>query len=311
MDKQRVKALSIYFVIFILTIYLTMAYVIRGKKVVVPSIKGFNVEEARKIVVSKGLYLKEGAESFNETIPDGCVMAQDPIEGAYVKEGRTVYVTVSRGLKMVTVPDIREQNIRQAKILLRQALLNLGMTAKITTRDTPEGFILAQTPQSNALTKRNGSVNILASAGEKEVFYVMPNLMGKKQDIVRKALYSARLNVGNVSYKTVAGFDKGAVVNQFPLPGAMVKKESSVDLTVNYAENEKQYRLLSILYTVPKAGLAVKRVRLIILDNDGSREIYNDMARSGSTIEKSVRASGAVILQVSINNELLEERPYE
>ncbi|OGF49034.1 MAG: hypothetical protein A2044_06195 [Candidatus Firestonebacteria bacterium GWA2_43_8] len=311
MDKEKLKTLGIFGGIFIITVYLTMAYVIKGKQVIVPNIKGIPVEEARKISVSKGLSLKEGTESFSENVPDGYVMVQDPMEGSYVKAGRTIYVTVSRGLKMVTVPDIREQNTRQAKILLSQSGLNIGITSKITTKDTPEGYIIAQNPPASALTKRNGAVNVLASSGEKEIFYVMPNLMGKKYETVRKSLYSVKLNVGNVSYKPVQGFDKGSVVNQYPLPGAMVKKNGVVDLTVNYAENEKQYRLISILYTVERGGLSVKRVRLVILDNDGSREIYNDMSRSGSTIEKSVRVSGSVILQVFINNEMKEERPYE
>ncbi|OGF51060.1 MAG: hypothetical protein A2231_00225 [Candidatus Firestonebacteria bacterium RIFOXYA2_FULL_40_8] len=311
MDKEKLKTIGVFALIFIVTVYLTMAYVIRGKQVIVPNIKGFPVEEARKISVSKGLYLKEGTESFSESIPDGCVMAQDPIEGAYVKAGRTVYVTVSRGLRMVTVPDIKDQNARQAKILLSQSGLNLGITSRITTRNIPEGYVIAQNPPASSLIKRNAAVNVLASSGEKEIYYVMPNLMGKKYETVRKSLYNVKLNVGNVSYKTVSGYDKGSVVNQYPLPGAMVKKNGVVDLTVNYAENEKQYRLISVLYTVARGGLSVKRVRLVILDNDGVREIYNDMSRSGSTIEKSVRVSGSVILQVFINNEMVEERPYE
>ena len=311
MNKEKLKTIGIFTLIFIVTLYLTMAYVIRGKQVIVPNIKGFPVEEARKISVSKGLYLKAGTESFSESIPDGCVMAQDPIEGAYVKAGRTLYVTVSRGLKMVTVPDIREQNARQSKILLSQSGLNLGITSRITTRDIPEGFVIAQNPPANSLIKRNAAVSVLVSSGEKEVYYVMPNLMGKKYEIIRKALYSVKLNLGTVSYKPVSGFDKGAVVNQYPLPGAMIKKNAAVDLTVNYAENEKQYRLISVLYTVARGGVAVKRVRLVLLDNDGSREIYNDMSRSGSTIEKSVKVSGSVLLQVYINNEMVEERPYE
>ncbi|OGF45966.1 MAG: hypothetical protein A2452_07810 [Candidatus Firestonebacteria bacterium RIFOXYC2_FULL_39_67] len=311
MDKEKLKTIGIFALIFFVTLYLTMAYVIRGKSVIVPDIKGFPVEEARKILVSKGLALKERAESFSESIPDGCVMVQDPIEGSYIKAGRTVDVTVSRGLKMVTVPDIREQNARQSKILLSQSGLNIGIISKITTKDTPEGYIIAQNPMANSSIKRNAAVNVLASSGEKEIYYVMPNLMGKKYETVRKSLYSVKLNVGNVSYKTVSGFEKGSIVNQYPLPGSRVKKNSSVDLTVNYAENEKQYRLISVLYTVERGGLSVKRVRLVILDNDGSREIYNDMSRSGSTIEKSVRVSGSVILQVFINNEMKEERPYE
>lgn len=311
LDKEKLKTIGIFALIFVVTVYLTMAYVIRGKSVIVPNIKGVPVQDARKKLVEKGLFLKEGTESFSETVPGGCVMVQDPIEGAYVKSGRTVYVTVSRGLKMVTVPDLREQNTRQAKIILSQSGLNLGTTAKIATKDIPEGYILAQNPTVNTLLKRNASVNVLMSTGEKEIYYIMPNLTGRRYEMIRKSLYNFKLNIGKVSYGNLPGFDKGTVIDQAPLPGSKIKKGGNVDITVNLTDSEKQYRLVSILYTVQKGGLSMKRVRLVLLDNDGSREIYNDMSRAGSTIEKAVRVSGEAILQVYINNELLEERRYE
>ncbi len=311
MNIKKLKTISVFALFFFLTVYLTMAYVIRGKSVVIPNVKGYQVQEARKKLIEKGLYLKEGTESFSETVPGGCVMAQDPLEGAYVKAGRTVYVTVSRGLKMVSVPDLREQNARQAKIILLQNGLNFGTTARVATKAVPEGCVLAQNPAANTMLKRNSSVNVLLSTGEKEVYYIMPNIIGKKYEMIRKSLHNFNLNIGKVSYGKLTGFDKGTVTDQSPLPGLKIKKGGSVELTVNLSDSEKKYRLVNILYTVKKGGLGMKRVRLVLLDNDGSREIYNDMARAGGIIENAVKVSGEAILQVYINNELLEERKYE
>ncbi len=311
MNKEKLVTTGVFTLIFFVTVYITMAYVIRGKSVIVPNIKGYPVQDARKKLVEKNLNLKEGTESFSETIPGGCVMAQDPIEGAYVKEGRTVYVTVSLGIKMVTVPDLREQNTRQARIILSQSGLNLGATAKIATKDIPEGYILAQNPSANSMLKRNASVDVLMSTGEKEVYYIMPNITGKKYDMIRKSLHNFKLNIGKVSYGNITDFAKGAVIDQSPLPGSKIKKGGTVDLTVNLSDSDKRFRLVNILYTVQKGGLGMKRVRLVLLDNDGSREIYNDMSRAGGTIEEAVRVSGEAVLQIYINNVLLEEKKYE
>ena len=170
---------------------------------------------------------------------------------------------------------------------------------------------MAQNPIANAMVKRNAPVNVLMSIGEKEVYYVMPNIIGTKYEMIRRSLYNFKLNIGKVSYGNLNGYDKGAVIDQSPAPGSKIKKGGTVNLTVNLAASEKKYRLLNILYTVQKGGLGVKRVRLLILDNDGSREIYNDMARAGSTIENSVKVSGEALLKVYINNEFIETIKYE
>jgi len=312
LNKDKIKTIIIFILIIIITAYLTMSYVIKGRQVIVPNIKGLDVQMARNKCVEKHLYLKEReTEGYSVTVPEGCVMAQDPVEGAYVKEGRTVYVTVSKGLKLISVPNLQSENIRQSKIRLEQNNLMLGKEARIGTKDIPEGDILAQNPPPNALVRKDSPVSVLASSGERDVYYVMPNLVGKKYDDIRKSIYAAKMELGKINYVDVSGQEKGVIVQQSPLPGVKVKRGSQIDLSLNLSESDKTYRMQDVLYSVPKGGMAVKRIKLVIIDNDGSREIYNDEARSGTTIEKSVKVCGEAILQIYINNEFIEERKYE
>jgi len=311
LDKDKVKRIIIFISIIIVSSYITMVYLLKGKQVIVPDIRGRKVEEARKICLAKGLYMKESDEKFDEDVPEGAIISQDPLPGEYVKQGRTIFVTISSGLKMVTVPDLKGESIREAKIRLSQNNLVLGISSKVHSKDIPEGFIITQNPLPNLTVKRNTSVNVLVSLGEEEESYIMPNLIHKKFSIAKRALFKVKLPLKTVNYVYQDGIDKDIIIEQFPPAGTKIKKGDSVTLTVNLKESDKVYKLVNIIYNVPKGGLVEKRVKMIILDNDGTREVYNEMVRSGMTIEKSVKISGEAILQIFVNNELVEERKYD
>ncbi len=307
--NERLKTILIFSGIVLLTGYLTMVFVIKGKQVIVPDINGLILAEARKTCTSRGLYIKEKSQMFDENMPEGSVIAQDPLAGENVKQGRTVFVTVSSGLKMISVPDLKDQNIRQSRILLTQSGLLPGKKgAESYSAEIPEGYIIAQNPPPNLSVKRNSTVEVLVSLGEKEISYIMPDFKGRQLSGARKSLASVKLMIKKINYATINGFENGMVVRQDPEAGEKIKKGESVILTVNARESEKTYRLIAVKYNVPTGGLLEKRVKITVMDNDGSRDIYNEIAKSGALIEKSVKVNGEAVLQFYVNNELKEER---
>ncbi|MFH1824095.1 MAG: PASTA domain-containing protein [Candidatus Firestonebacteria bacterium] len=311
MDKDKIKRITIFIGVIIVSGYMTMVYLLKGKQVIVPDVKGRQIDEARKFCLTKELYIKKSGEKFDENIPEGYISSQDPLAGEYVKQGRTIFITISRGLKMVTVPDLKEESVREAKIRLFQNNLTVGSYSKVHSKDVSSGLIITQNPPPNLSVKRNTTVNLLISTGEKEKSYIMPNLVQKKFSLIKRALIKASLPIKTVNYVYQEGLDKDIIVEQFPLAGARIKKGDSVTLTVNLKESDKVYKLINLVYNVPKGGLIEKKIRVVVLDNDGTREVCNEMRKSGSTIEKSIKVSGETILQIFVNNELVEERKYD
>ena len=310
--NERFKTILVFSGIVIVTGYLTMVFVIRGKQVIVPDLNGLILEEAAKTCNSRGLYVKEKSQMYDEDMPEGAVVAQDPLAGENVKKGRTVFVTVSSGLKMINVPDLKEQNARQAKILLAQSGLVLGEEGSaVYSSEIPEGYIVAQNPPPNLTVRRSSKVNVLVSLGEKDVSYIMPDFKGRQLAVARKALASVKIMIKKINYATINGLEKGTVILQGPEAGDKVKKGESVVFTINARENEKEYRLVDVKYIVPKGGLLEKRIKFIVMDNDGSRDVLNEIAKSGSVIEKSVKVNGEASLQIYVNNEFKEERKYD
>ena len=310
--SEKLKKVIVFASIVLLTGYLTMVFVIRGKQVIVPNIKGLMLLNARQVCASKGLYLEERAKVYDENLPEGSVTAQEPLPGEYVKKGRRIFITVSSGLKMINVPDLKDQNLRQARILLSQSGLKLGdLQAQAYSGEVKAGSVLAQNPPPNLAVKRSSGVDVLVSLGERDVYYVMPNLKGKPAASVRKALYAAKLVIGRITYSQDPAYGNDCIIRQNPLPGEEVKKGSVVSLTVNGRVEENRYRQFTLKFTVPRGGLLEKRIRVSVMDNDGLKDIYNEIMRSGSPLERPIKLNGEAVVRIYVNNELNREDKYD
>ncbi|MBW3577860.1 MAG: PASTA domain-containing protein [Actinobacteria bacterium] len=76
----------------------------------VPDVVGSGLDEAIAELSSLGLEAEVGAEVFNETVPEGVVVEQEPVPGAILRPGGTVRLTVSKGPRptLNAAPDCAE-----------------------------------------------------------------------------------------------------------------------------------------------------------------------------------------------------------
>ena len=96
----------------------------------------------------------------------GIVVAQEPEGGASLKEGSPVALTVSKGSKPVTVPDVVGTTSSQATATLRDAGLRANVVAVPSSE--PSGTVVAQNPAAGKQAKSGGVVrlNVAQAAGE-------------------------------------------------------------------------------------------------------------------------------------------------
>lgn len=73
---------------------------------VVPELAGVAGAEARRAVEELGLVFAQGEQEFNDDVPLGSVISQDPPPGTEVERGTTVTVVVSKGVDLVQFPDL-------------------------------------------------------------------------------------------------------------------------------------------------------------------------------------------------------------
>lgn len=82
-------------------------YTHHGENIKVPNLQGMNFAKALEMLEEDGLTIEVADTGYNKRLPPNCVLAQTPSEGANVKAGRTIYVTInSLASPTLAIPDL-------------------------------------------------------------------------------------------------------------------------------------------------------------------------------------------------------------
>ena len=97
------------------------SYTRHGEAHIVPDVKNKNIVEATKILSDGTMKCIVIDSNYVKGVPAGMVLEQTPAAGARVKEGRTVYLTITTtSVPLVSLPDIIDNSsVRQAAAKLK------------------------------------------------------------------------------------------------------------------------------------------------------------------------------------------------
>ncbi|MDR0798932.1 MAG: PASTA domain-containing protein [Dysgonamonadaceae bacterium] len=112
------------------------AYTHHGKSVEVPDVKGLRVEEAAPFFHNKSLFYVVADSQYVKKAKPGTIVETIPPIGTSVKEGRTIYLTISAlTAKIFPIPDVMDMSQRQAV-----SLLNSSGFENVQVRTVPGAF---------------------------------------------------------------------------------------------------------------------------------------------------------------------------
>lgn len=102
-------------VLVILTFRWMESYTRHGQYITVPDVSGMYEEEAGKVLAAAGLRYEVSDYKYDKMMVEGGVIEQKPEPGAYVKEGRNIYLTLNSGKEPVkAVPDLADNSSLRA-----------------------------------------------------------------------------------------------------------------------------------------------------------------------------------------------------
>lgn len=106
------------------------SYTMHGHSVAVPDLHGMSIDEASTLLRERKLKFAVTDSSYIKGMPARRVLQVIPASGSKVKEGRTVYLTVSSArVPLIKVPDIVDNSsLREAEARLKAAGFNIGKT---------------------------------------------------------------------------------------------------------------------------------------------------------------------------------------
>ncbi|HXX39596.1 MAG TPA: PASTA domain-containing protein [bacterium] len=130
----------------------------------VPDVRRRSLEEARFAVEQSLLTVGELREAYDQTVPSGFILAQDPAPDASVARGTLVNLTISKGQQVLVLPDLVGRSLDDA----RQVLQDLGVTLRNVTQvprdDLPPGQVIAMAPAAGTQIRHGDAIEVTISA---------------------------------------------------------------------------------------------------------------------------------------------------
>ena len=232
---QVLAYLGVLGVVFALVAYMAFSMFVRGGVTPVPELRGLSEEDAQALIADQGLTthwldLEEGR--FDEQVPKGHVLMQDPRPGVYVKRNTEVTLTLSRGPRRIEVPDLAGQALQAAQVSLAGAGLVVGRTFDVYGATGDSGVVVDQQPPPGARVARDARVDLFLSVGATAEVYVMPDVIRRNYEDVRAFFETRGFRIGRVSYETYGGLPAGTVLDQYPEAGHPLRRGDVVSLDV-------------------------------------------------------------------------------
>ena len=169
---------------------------------------------------------------FDEVVPPGTVLDQDPEPGDRYRRGSTITLTISRGPDRVPIPDVRGKTEEEGRALLDAQRLDVVLAPLEFSRDVPAGSVIEQNPAPRATrdTKPGTAVTIVVSKGPEPT--TVPIVEGRPRSEAEKAITGAGL-VAKVIEKFDDDIAAGIVISQDIKGGTSAARGDTVTLTVS------------------------------------------------------------------------------
>ena len=214
---------------------IVMPYIVDTPSVQVPDLHGLLASEASTRLAETGLKMTIGDSLHHETIPADAVVDQDPSGGQWVKQGRRIVLTVSKGPRYYEVPDVRRVSLREARLQLEENQLKIGQILYRSSDTLPKGAVVGQSPPPGAQLARDSAVDLQVSNGPRAARKRVPNLIGLSIRAVEDTLRKYELRIGHIAKRIDKQKRVGTVLAQEPTSGQRIPRHSRIDLVVSAA----------------------------------------------------------------------------
>jgi len=256
----------------------------------VPSVIGMTESQARAVVASvDNLQVGSVGHAYDNIMPVGLVVAQNPTAGTHVPIGSLVDIALSLGRPIV--PGVVGMHQSDAKTAILSVSLTVGVLTFEYSDLIPSNHVISQNPISGTVVLVGTPVELVVSLGKPWV----PDLVGLSEAEARSLLPQLTLTVGTVTYQYNDTVPAGIVISHSPPAGTEVPVGSAVDLVVSLGKPAVPY---VVGLTATDANLALAAVTLTV----GTRVYeYNDTIPKDVVISQDPNAGTIVNVGSAVN----------
>ena len=296
------------FILAFLWAFLSFGNFWSNSTVDVPNVVGKQLSVATRLLEERHLRVSS-SEVTNSDVPAGQVISQSPEPGETVKEQRMVHLVVSKGAGDITIPDLQGMSFDQAREKLKALGLSIGKISYTSDTSKDDGVVISQGLQAGGKASKGATVDITINQ-TKSTMVEIPNVVGMTIKEAKEALGNLGLSISKISGSNE---DTAVVSAVSPAPGSTVKRDESVTLVGQPKDGKKEGNKSggttkgTVDITVPN-GRSAQQVKIVLIDDEGGRVVYDGSNAPGDRIIKNVSGTGNVRVQIYLNNALVQEQ---
>ncbi|MDE6148809.1 MAG: Stk1 family PASTA domain-containing Ser/Thr kinase, partial [Ruminococcus sp.] len=240
----------------------------------------------------------EKTEEYNDEYDEGIIFEQGQTAGTLVREGYTLTLKVSRGKRMISVPDVKNKQSDIAESELTSA----GFTPVLREtydNDVAKGLVIRTEPSAGQEAPSNSEVLVIVSKGPFESDLKVPSVIGltKEKAIAKLTENKLEYQIEEIAHEG----DKGKVIEQSIAGGQFVSKGTVVTIFLSTGEAETQ----SLTISMPMPN-NIWGSYVIEVYRDGNviqtQSIADGAQVAGSNININVSGKKSETLSVKITN---------
>ncbi|WP_424888024.1 Stk1 family PASTA domain-containing Ser/Thr kinase [Streptomyces sp. XH2] len=198
-----------------------------GSKVSVPNLVGQTLKDAQQQGVNGDFkVVQNGTETCEQD--KGKICSQDPAGGGKIDRGGEVKVKVSAGAAKVSVPDVTEKQLENARRILEKEGFQVNTKTK-QDDSVAANTVTDQDPKGGSKADKGSEVTLTVATAKPTK--TVPSVVGQNVDAAKKQLTDNGFNV-SVTEQDAPGQAPGTVTKQSPDGNTQAAQGSTVTLTV-------------------------------------------------------------------------------
>lgn len=198
--KQLLLAAGIVIVLLIFAWLGLATFTQHGKNLILPDYTGLTLKDIEQYRIGKEFEFIVLDSVYDDTLPKGSIIMQDPAPGSMVKRNRKVYLTTVAILpEQVRMPDLVDLTFRQAVSSLETYGLKLGKLEYVP--DIAKNAVLQQlyageVIEPGTLIIKGSAIDLILGQGLGSERIPVPFLLGLTQQEAHRIIRENFLNVG-------------------------------------------------------------------------------------------------------------------
>ncbi|ORT60586.1 serine/threonine protein kinase [Streptomyces sp. CB03238] len=229
-NARRGVIAAVVAVLLVLGVGAGVWYINSGQFTRVPTVLGQTQAQAEKRLADAGLDVKGVERDYSSAYKRGTVMAADPAPGERVRGNGPVTLTISRGPKIVKVPNLKGLPLADAKRELTKAGLASGVVTRAFSQEFEQGTVISTDPKAGTERSPDSAVALVVSKGAP---IDVPDVTGDTVEDATRTLEDAGLTVKVAPARVHSTEEAGSVAAQSLSQGNRAAKGDTITLTVS------------------------------------------------------------------------------